>query len=196
MKFEIKHRLNGSVLFALECESLKICVEAAVKSKLTLRGAYLSGVDLMGAYLRGADLRDADLRGAYLRDADLRDADLMGAYLRGADLRDADLRGAYLRDADLRDADLRGADLRDADLRDADLMGVDLAAHIGQPDGWYAWTYLDTKEKEQRVQVGCRNYTIAEGREYWANKDNRREVLAALDFAEAIGKLRGWGNEE
>jgi hypothetical protein len=67
---------------------------------------------------------------------------------------------------------------------------------MGQPDGWFAWTYWDTKEKEQRVQVGCRNYTISEGREYWANKDDRREVLAALAFAEAIGKLRGWGNEK
>jgi len=151
MKFEIKHRFNVSVLFSLECESLKICVEAAVKSK--------------------TDLGDADLRGAYLRGADLRDAHLGGADLRGADLRDAHLGGAYL-------------------------GGADLAAHMGQPDGWFAWTYWDTKEKEQRVQVGCRNYTISEGREYWANKDDRREVLAALAFAEAIGKLRGWGNEK
>ena len=64
MKYEIKHRYTGAVLFSLDCGSLKICLEAAVKSH---------------ADLRDADLGDADLRGAYLRDADLRDAYLGGA---------------------------------------------------------------------------------------------------------------------
>ena len=102
----------------------------------------------------------------------------------------ADLGGAHLRGADLRGASLRGADLRGAYLRGADLGGADLAAHIGQPNGWYAFTYCT--QGEQRVQVGCRNFNIAEGREYWANKPDRREVLAALDYAEAIGRIRGW----
>ena len=31
MKFEIKSRFDGSLLFALETESMKLCVEAAVK---------------------------------------------------------------------------------------------------------------------------------------------------------------------
>jgi hypothetical protein len=64
MLFEIKHRLSGSVLFSLETESLKLCVEAAVKD----------GANLDGAYLRGANLDGANLRGAYLH----------GAYLHGA----------------------------------------------------------------------------------------------------------------
>jgi len=101
MKFDIKSRFSGSVLFSLETESLKLCVEAAVKS---------------GAYLYGADLRGADLRGAYLYGADLRSADLYGA----------DLRGAYLYGADLHDADLRGADLRGAGLYGANLHGASL----------------------------------------------------------------------
>jgi len=71
MLFEIKHRFSGSVLFSLETESLKLCVEAAVKG----------GADLGCAYLRGAYLGSADLGGAYLGGADLR-----SAYLRGADL--------------------------------------------------------------------------------------------------------------
>ena len=150
MKFEIKHRINGSVLFSLECESLKVCLVAAVKKK---------------AYLRGADLRGADLGGAYLRGAYLRGADLGEAYLRGADLRGADLGEAYL------------------------------AAQLGGPNGWSAWTYV-SKEGEQRVRVGCRDYTIAEGRDYWKEKTNRAEVMAALDYAEAIGKLRGWGEKK
>ena len=66
MLFEIKHRLSGSVLFSLETESLKLCVEAAVKDGAYLRGAYLRGAYLRGANLDGADLRGANLRGAYL----------------------------------------------------------------------------------------------------------------------------------
>ena len=96
MKFEIKHRFTSAILFALETDSLKLCVEASVKK----------GADLGGADLRGADLRGADLRGAHLEGADLR-----GAHLEGADLRGAHLRGAHLEGADLRGAHLRGADL-------------------------------------------------------------------------------------
>ena len=79
MKFEIKSRFNGSILFAVEAESWRMAIELAIKARAYLTGAYLRDADL-----RGADLRDADLRGADLRDADLRDADL-----RDADLRDA-----------------------------------------------------------------------------------------------------------
>ena len=112
--FVIKSWYSGRVLFSLETSSMKLCVEAAIKSDAVLRGADLRDADLRGADLRGADLSGADLRGAVLRDAVLRDA-----VLRDADLRDADLSGADLRDADLRGADLSGAVLRDADLRGA-----------------------------------------------------------------------------
>ena len=61
MKFEIKHRFSGSILFSLECESFRLCVEAAVKAR-----ADLAGADLAGANLAGADLARADLAGAYL----------------------------------------------------------------------------------------------------------------------------------
>ena len=113
---EIKHRFTGVVLFSLECDSIKLCVRAAIEAK--------------------TDLSGADLRGAYLS-------------------------GAYQ------------------------------AAQLGQPNGWHAWTYV-SKEGVQRVRVGCQDKTIAEGREYWSGKAERREVLAALDYAEAIGNLRGW----
>ena len=48
MQFEIKHRITGSVMFSLETQSLKLCVEAAVKSR----------ADPRGADLRGAKIRD------------------------------------------------------------------------------------------------------------------------------------------
>ena len=91
MKFEIKHRWNGSVLFSFECGSMREAVVEAVKQEANLRDANLRGADLSRANLRGADLSRADLSDANLRGADLRGADLRGAYLRGANLRGADL---------------------------------------------------------------------------------------------------------
>ena len=143
--FEIKHRLTVAVLFKLETESLKMCVETAVK------------------------------RSAYLRDADLRDADLGGADLRGADLRGADLRGAYLRGAYLGGAYFGG------------IKGV---IALGAPDGWPAHAWL--RDGWLSIRVGCQEKRIDEARAYWAGKDNRREVMAALDYAEAVAVLRGW----
>ena len=64
MKFEIKHRFNGAVLFSLETESLKLCVEAAVKARANLTRANLTGADLTGANLTGAV--GANLTGANL----------------------------------------------------------------------------------------------------------------------------------
>ena len=86
MKFEIKHRFTGSVLFSLETESMKLCVEAAVKSRANLSGADLSRANLSGADLSGADLSGADLSGANLYGANLSRANLYGANLYGANL--------------------------------------------------------------------------------------------------------------
>lgn len=93
MRYEIRHRLTGCVLFSAEAESLCTCVLAACAD-----GVNLSGADLSDADLRGVNLRGTDLRGAYLRGAYLRGVNLSGTDLRGTDLRGADLSGAILRD--------------------------------------------------------------------------------------------------
>ncbi|KDC48059.1 pentapeptide repeat-containing protein [Bordetella bronchiseptica] len=132
MKFEIKNRYTGAVLFTADVPDdtesgmvARVALEQAVE-----RGAYLGGANLGGAYLR-----DANLGGADLRDANLGGANLGGANLRGADLRDANLGGANLGGANLRDANLRGANLRGADLRGADLGGAYLGgANLGGAD--------------------------------------------------------------
>ena len=129
--FQIKNISSDTVLFEGKFASFKLCVEAAVKSGLSLTGAdlrsvYLRSADLRSANLTGADLRSANLPGADLMNADLMNADLRSVGLRGTKLADADLRGANLRGADLRGADLRGANMRDTDLRGADLRSVDL----------------------------------------------------------------------
>ena len=96
MKFEIKSYINGAVLFSLETDSMKLCVEAAIKSRADLSGADLSGANLSGAYLSGANLSGAYLYGANLSGADLYGANLSGADLSGANLSGANLSGAYL----------------------------------------------------------------------------------------------------
>ena len=86
MKFPIKHRHTGAVLYEAELtaefktKSHRIQLGAAVKLALLME-ADLRGADLRGANLRGADLGGADLGGADLREANLRRANLWGANL-------------------------------------------------------------------------------------------------------------------
>ena len=135
MKLRIVSRFNAAVLFEHDVENntMKLTVEAAVKSHSNLRGAYLSGANLRGAYLSGAYLSGADLSGANLR----------GAYLSGAYLR-----GAYLSGADLRGADLRGADLRGEILTKTPITISNLE-----------WEILITT---QYLSIGCQRHTHAE----------------------------------
>ncbi len=206
MKFSITNRLSGASQFIAEID----CAEDAptsTKVGLAVRWAVKTGANLAGANLTRANLARANLAGAYLTGAYLTGANLTGANLARANLARANLAGAYLTGAylagaDLAGADLAGADLARADLAGADLTGADLAGAkikdlvvLGHPNGWSAWTYI-TEAGEQRIQVGCHNKTIAEGRQYWADKENRREVMAVLDYAESIAKIRGWVSEK
>ncbi|WP_257218443.1 pentapeptide repeat-containing protein, partial [Bordetella bronchiseptica] len=79
MKFEIKNRWTGAVLFTAdvpeETESgmvARVALEQAVKADAYLAGANLAGAYLAGAYLAGA----RNLAGAYLADANLAGANL------------------------------------------------------------------------------------------------------------------------
>jgi len=102
----------------------------------------------------------------------------------GADLAGADLAGAYL----------AGAYLARANLARANLARANDAIHLGYPNSWVAFAWH--REGALMVQVGCRSMTLADGRAYWANKDNRREVWAALDYAETVARLREWPIKE
>jgi hypothetical protein len=146
MRFEIKHRYSCAVLFSLETESMKLCVEAAVKSGADLSGANLSGANLSvanlsGANLSGADLFGVDLSWANLSGANLSGANLSGANLSGANLSRADLSWANLSGADLSWANLSGADLSVANLSGANLSGADL---LGADLSWadLSWANL------------------------------------------------------
>ena len=173
--FQIKSRFGAAVvLFQFKTRVLKVALEAAVVARADLGGADLRSANLSGANLGCADLRSADLRGADLRSADLRFADLGGANLGGADLRSADLRNA----------DLGG--------------GHRVEGSFGIIFTWAAFGFVSEKGA-LRVCVGCRNFGIAEGRVYGGSThcspDARREVLAALDYIEAVARLRGYTGE-
>ena len=60
MKFEIKNRWDGSIIYQDEAESFRALVFAAVKSRADLSRANLYGADLSRANLSGADLSGAD----------------------------------------------------------------------------------------------------------------------------------------
>ncbi|MCP5230933.1 MAG: pentapeptide repeat-containing protein, partial [Zoogloeaceae bacterium] len=164
---EIKHEYSGEVLFSLECGSLRLCVEAAVRSEANLRGADLCGADLRGANLYGANLCEADLY--------------------GADLRGANLYGANLCEADLRGADLRGADLYGAEIIDA---GQDRRGYR-----FFAWRNTDgeavyragCKETTNYAEF-CAHY----GGDYKSNGD-KAECLARLQFLHDEAARR-WGD--
>ena len=111
---------------------------------------------------------------------DLRGADLSDAYLVGANLRGANLHGANLSDAYLHGAYLHGANLHGA-------QGV---IHLGTPNGWHAHAWL--RDGWLSIRVGCQEKRLAEARAYWSGKEDRREVMAALDYAEAVALLREW----
>ena len=182
MKYEIRNRFTGAEQFTAEIDcandastSLKIglSVRWAIKSHANLSGADLSGADLSRADLSRADLSDAYLSDAYLSRADLSDANLSRA----------NLSGAYLSRADLSDADLSRANLSRADLSDAKSV-VDL----GYPNGWRAVGWWS--DGAPWVRVGCRTKSLADGRAYWAGNSDRREVMAALDYFEAVSAIR------
>ena len=139
MLFEIKNRNTGIVIFNLETESFKLCVEAAVKS-----GAYLSGANLSRAYLSDANLSDAYLSDANLSGANLSGANLSRAYLSGANLSRAYLSRAYLSDAYLSGAYLSGANLSGANLSGAYLSDAEgMVKTMGVEQGNIYWKRFD-----------------------------------------------------
>ncbi len=108
-------------------------------------------------------------------------ANLSWAYLSGSNLSGAYLCWAYLCGANLSRAKLSGATLGGAyDVIDA-----------GYPDTWRCVAWRKRKDVIQ-LRVGCRDKTMAEAREYWRDKPDRREVWAALDYIEAVARIRGW----
>ena len=120
-----------------------------------------------------------------------------GAYLGGAYLHGANLVGANLVGANLGGANLGGANLHGANLGGHKVNGDIGIIQAGIPDNWDTLGFVDADTGELIVAVGCRVKAIAAGRAYWSSPEHpeledRCEVLAALDYIEAVARLRGW----
>ena len=105
--------------------------------------------------------------------------------------------GAYLGGAYLHGANLVGANLHGANLGGHKVNGDIGIIQAGIPDNWDTLGFVDADTGELIVAVGCRVKAIAAGRAYWSSPEHpeledRCEVLAALDYIEAVARLRGW----
>ena len=152
MKFEIKNRWSGEIIFSIETDSWRLAVELAVKSRANLSRADLSGADLSGANLSWANLSGANLSRA----------NLSGANLSGADLSRANLSRADLSGADLSGANLSGANLSRANLSGANLYGETLDKAPIQIFGT-RWFVLIAKEQ---IKIGCQIHKATEWFEF------------------------------
>ena len=180
IKFDILNRFSGAVQFTAEIncsENEAKSIKVGLAVKWALKG---------GAYLGGADLGDANLGGANLR----------GAYLGGANLRGANLGGAYLRGAYLGGANLRGAYLGGAYLRGANHIS-DRVIDGGLRSDGYRFLLTRTEPGKWRIKAGCRNFTVDDGLNHWAETrpegeplgDETRLIVAHMV---ALAKLRAW----
>jgi len=91
---ELKRWDTGEVIFEMECGTFRELVEGAIKNRVSLFRANMSGADMRDADMSGADMRDANMSGADMSGADMRCADMSGADMSGADMRCADMSGA------------------------------------------------------------------------------------------------------
>ena len=175
MKFDIKSRWTGEVIFAAEIEAsegdeyglkLGLAVRAAAKA-----GANLARADLADANLAGADLADANLAGANLARANLADADLVDAYLVRANLAGANLAGADLARANLADADLNG------------VSGLNQYVMCIQVEDWPIAYMSDV------MQIGCQRHPIDAWRTFNDAEIRVMDGMKALNF---WSKWKAW----
>ena len=105
MKYEIKNRLTGEVIFSTEAKSLKEAVEKGIKQRISFSGANFSGAYLADANFSGANFDRANFSGAYLAFADFVDANFSGANFSGANFDRANFSDANFSDANFSFAD-------------------------------------------------------------------------------------------
>lgn len=78
------------------------------------------------------------------------------------------------------------------------LYEINRVIQLGFPNGFAAWAIAEENTKRLLISVGChRDEPLSLGLKYWSSKkhphyENRQEIVAALVYAEAVAKLRGW----
>ncbi|HBB94095.1 MAG TPA: hypothetical protein DC054_01775 [Blastocatellia bacterium] len=148
---------------------LKKTLEIAVKQKVYLGGAFLSGggpgtyyvdsegpMDLTGANLQGAFFAGAYFEGTILQGVNLREAHLESAWFGSTNLSGADLSGAHLWGTDFQFANMKGTELWNAEINGGTQLGgaywgddYVLAAESGGRLGCAEETYRILKQHRQ-----------------------------------------------
>ena len=189
MKFEIKNRFNGNLIFSIETDSWKLAIEAAIKVKLDLRSADLSSADLSYANLRSANLRSANLSYANLSYANLSYVNLSSANLSYANLSYANLIYVDLSSADLSYVNLRSANLSYANLSCAvtDKKYIQIAC-IGSRKGMTTYCFDDDE-----IFCGCFRGTLKEFEKEVkeTHKDNEQYLKEYLGFIKYLKAVKG-----
>jgi uncharacterized protein YjbI with pentapeptide repeats len=159
-------------------------------NRASLRGANLSGADLIEANLSGADLIEADLRDADLSEAKLIKTQLWGADLRSAFLIRTDLTGANLAGAKLSAANFIGTILIEADLTMTEAVGTsfkqailtgaciedwNISSHTKLDEVICDYVYLKRCRKERRPHNG--NFTRGEFTRLFQEIDNTIDLI-------------------
>ncbi|EBQ2671977.1 type III secretion system effector PipB2 [Salmonella enterica] len=119
-------RICRTLLFRCEFSLPQNSVMLTALGGMNLKGAVLTGANLMAESLCGADLSGANLEGAILFMADCEGVNFKGANLSGASLGDSNLTNACLEDSIMCGATLDRANLTGANLQHASLLGCSM----------------------------------------------------------------------
>ncbi len=192
MLIEIKNRFTGTVIFSHEAENntMKLTVEAAVKSQVYLRNSNLSGSYLRNSNLSGSNLSNSDLRNSDLSNSNLRNSDLSDSNLRGSNLRGSDLSNSDLSNSDLRGSNLRGSNLSNSYLSNSYLSGGCYGAGIPltAPPLHILGLKWPVLILDMHIKIGCELHLTSEWIDF---KDSRIALMeaTALDFWTANKEL-------
>ncbi|EBO4519777.1 type III secretion system effector PipB2 [Salmonella enterica] len=119
-------KICRALLFRCEFSLPQDSVILTAQGGMNLKGAVLTGANLMAENLCDADLSGADLEGAILFMTDCDGANFKGANLSGASLGDSNFKNACLEDSIMCGATLDHANLTGANLQHASLLGCSM----------------------------------------------------------------------
>lgn len=185
MKMTIRRWDTGAIIHQTEADGVRSLVESAVKKQVDLYRANLIGVNLDNANLIGANLD-----GAYLANVSLVGANLNRASLIGATLFNATLTGA-----DLTYASLDGAKLHSRTLAGAKIGKYVMAGPVMQishvSESCLAFVAYIAQDHGLRIVHDCSHFSLAEAKEQWQHRDDRRMACVALAMAESWALQQG-----
>ena len=188
MKFDIKSRWTGKVIFTAEITAsewdsygvkLGLAVKVAVNAGANMAGADMAGVNMAGANMTGANMAGAYMTGANMAGAYMAGANMTGAYMAGVNMAVAYMAGANMTGANMTGANMAGAYMAGANMTGANLWGVSgLNRYIKcvQIEDWPITYTHDV------MQIGCQRHAIDAWRGFSDAEIRAMDGLKALTF--------------